>query len=113
MNIRGSLTTISVGLIDRMKLRRLPNQSFGLIQESGATPNGCTSRCTNSIYKLIYSAHEDGVLGCFAIYKEDTRPPEIYSTAKHSGATDEDGDHGSLTEPTREGPSGSPEVLGP
>ena len=54
-----------------------------------------------------------GVLGCFDIYMEEARSPRVYSTAKHSGTTDEDGCHGSLTELTREGPSGGPKGLGP
>ena len=37
----------------------------------------------------------------------------VYSTAKHSGVADVDGDLGSQTELTREGPPGGPKGLGP
>ena len=53
-----------------------------------------------------------GVLGLFVIRKGDARLSQTYSTAKHSGATDEDGDHGSLTKTAWEGPSGGLEGLG-
>ena len=49
-----------------------------------------------------------GVLSRFVIYKEESRSPRVYSTAKHSEAADEDGHHGSLTELTWEGLPGVP-----